>query len=111
MRPPRSMVLDRQLQFVRAVLSDDGFHQVETWANHGLPVWGQRTDVRDAEKVADGRTIATLMSRFVVRWAGFTEAITPRDRFTCDGRTWEVLGVKEGPGRRQWLELTAVAEV
>lgn len=100
--------LDRLIQFRRAGLSDDGFNQHETWADYGAPVWASRTDVRDSEKVAAGQEVATLMSRFVVRWSGFTAGISPADRFTCDGRDWEVAGIKE-IGRRQWIEVTATS--
>lgn len=100
--------LDRRLQFQRAVLVDDGLEQVETWGDHGSPIWGSRTDTRDGEKWAAGQETATLMSRFVVRWSGFTAGITPADRFTCDGREWEVAGLKE-IGRREWIEITATS--
>ena len=102
--------LDRLLQFRRSVLTDDGYEQAETWADHGAPVWASRRDVRDSEKVAAGQESATLMSRFVVRWSDLTANIDAADRFTCDGREWEIIGAKEATeGRRRFIEITAIS--
>lgn len=99
--------LDRRLQFRRAVLADDGFTTSETWADHGSAVWGSRADVRDSEKWAAGQVEATTMSRFRVRWSSFTAEIDAKDRFTCDGMEWSILGLKE-VGRREYREITAL---
>jgi SPP1 family predicted phage head-tail adaptor len=100
--------LDRRIQFERASLTDDGFGSAETWGDYGSPVWASRRDVNDTEKWASGQVSATLMSRFVVRWSSLTAALTAKDRFTCDGRAWEILGLKER-GRREWIEITATS--
>jgi head-tail adaptor len=101
--------LDRRLQFRRLTRTETALGSTETWGDHGAAVWGSRADLRDSEKIAAGQVMATLASRFVVRASDFTRAITPKDRFACDGREWEVVGVKEGPGRRQWIEITATS--
>lgn len=99
--------LDRLIQFRRAGITDGPFGQEETWVDYGAPQWASRKDVRDSEKWAAGQVTATILSRFTVRWSTFTASIGARDRFTCDGREWTVEGVKEGQGRRQWIEITA----
>jgi len=99
--------LDRRLQFRRATLVQGPFGQQETWADHGSPVWGSRKDVRDTEKAAAGQIASTIMSRFVVRWSELTRQINAKDRFTCDGLEWLVIGVKETGERRRWIEITA----
>lgn len=109
MREPRAGDLDRLIQVLRAASSDDGFQSVETWANHGLPIWGSFTPVSDAERWASGQLQASTRARFVVRWSAFTADLGAKDRLTCEGREWQVVGQKE-LGRREWIELTCVAE-
>lgn len=102
--------LDRLLQFERVTLTDDGFGMAEVWAAHGAPVAASRQDVSDLERAAAGSIEASLLSRFVVRSTAFTRDLTPRDRLTHDGRTWNILGIKEAiGGRRRFLEITARA--
>ncbi|SIS93405.1 phage head closure protein [Phaeovulum vinaykumarii] len=101
--------LDRRLQFLRAVMGDDGYGNVITgWAAHGVPVWGARKDVSDAEQVAAGRLLATVTARFIIRRSSFAAGLTPMDQFTCDGATWAIDGIKEvAQPRRGFLEITA----
>ncbi len=101
--------LNRRLQFRRSTPTDTGFGQGEAWADHGLPIWGERVDVNDAEKWAAGQVSATIMSRFTVRASSFTRGLSPKDRLLCDGREWEIIGgPKESRAERDMLEITAV---
>lgn len=100
--------LDRRVQFRRFILTDDGFTAVETWADHGAPVWASRRDVSDRERMAAMEVSATITTRFQVRWSSFTAGITPKDRLTCEGAEYEITGLKE-LGRRQGFEITASA--
>jgi len=102
--------LDRRVQFRRATVIHDGLQNVETWSDHGAPVWANRKDVSDGEKMAAGWMEATSVARFTVRSSEFTRALTPKDRLTTDGRDYDILGIKE-LGRRDWLEITALARV
>ncbi|QNR64929.1 phage head closure protein [Rhodobacter capsulatus] len=101
--------LDRRVQFLRAVTGDDGFGNVTlSWAAHGGTVWASRKDISDAEQVAAGRVLATVTARFVVRHSSFSAGLTPADRLSCDGATWEIEGIKEvSAPRRGFLEVTA----
>lgn len=104
------MRLDRRVQFQRFTTTDDGFSTVEAWADHGAPVWAQRSDVSDGEKARAGEVQASLMTRFMVRSSAFTRGLTPKDRLVTESVTFNITGIKEPPGsRRQWLEISATA--
>ena len=103
--------LDRLVQFQRATLTDDGFSMVETWADHGDPVWAKKTDLSDGERMRATEVSASITTRFLVRWSDFTYGLTPKDRLISESRTYNIFGIKEGTGRRQWLEVTAAARV
>ena len=99
--------LDRQIQFQRATLVDDGFGQTEEWAPYGPTIWALRQDVSDGERWRAGQVSATVSTRFHIRDSAFTRTIDARDRIICDGQTFEITGVKQvHPGRRQLIELT-----
>ena len=102
--------LDRRVQFLRRGAADDGFtSEAGGFANHGSPVWAQKRDLSDSERFRASEVTAHVTTRFVVRWSPFSAALTPADRLTCEGAEYEITGIKEGPGRRQWIEITAAA--
>lgn len=105
----RAGALDRQIQIQRAALVDDGFSTTEVFANHGAPIWCEKTDVSDGEKARAGAVEAQLMSRFKVRYSAFTADLTPKDRLVFEGQAFNVTGIKEVGGRREWLEISATA--
>lgn len=106
------MRLDRRVQFQRAPETAGAFGPVEgVFANHGSPVWAQRKDVSDGERARAGIVEAHLMTRFVVRWSAFTAGITAKDLLVCDGVTFNINGIKEPTGRRQWIEISATARM
>ena len=100
--------LDRRLQFSRATFSDDGLSSVETWADWGQPVWASKVDVSDGERWRAGSVAAQITTRFRVRYSAFTADLSPKDRLTCEGTTYDITGIKEF-GRRDMLEITAAA--
>lgn len=101
--------LDRRIQFQRFTETDDGYGTVQSWADHGSPVWARKTDVSDSERWRAGEVSATITTRFVVRYSSFTADISPVDRLTYDGKIYDISGVKEIDGRRAWREITAAA--
>ena len=103
--------LDRRIQFLRATRSDDGIAQVETFRDHGSRVWAQKKEISDGERWRAGEVAAHITARFVVRWSSFTAGITPKDRLVCEGRNYDITGIKEIEGRRQWLEITAAVRI
>lgn len=102
--------LDRIVTFERFTLIDDGFGSVESWAPYGGPIWAMRQDVKDGEKWAAGQVQAQISTRFLVRSSEFTRTINAQDRITCEGTTFNITGTKQvHPGRRQLIEISAVA--
>lgn len=101
--------LDRRVQFQRGYETDDGYGVKVTFSDHGAPQWAAKRDVSDGERAAAGWIEATVVSRFTLRWSAFTADIDPRDRLTCEGLAFEIIGTKEGEGRHRWIELTAKA--
>lgn len=108
------MRLDRRVQFLRAPLVNDDFATVYDWKDnpaenhHGQPVPAEKRDVSDGERMRAAETQAHITSRFRVRWSAFTADITPKDRLICEGRVYDISGVKE-LDRRRTLEITAAA--
>lgn len=100
--------LDRLVQFRRAALADDGLTVSEQWADFGEVVWAEKADISDGERWRAGAVAAHVTTRFRVRWSGIASEITPKDRLVCDGRDYDISGIKE-IGRRQFLEITAAA--
>ena len=102
--------LDRRVQFRRSVLVDDGFSQVEEWQDHGAPIFAAKREVSDAERYRAAQVVAEITTRFTVRWSEFTADISPADRLTCEGRDFNITGIKETPDhRRRMLEITGSA--
>ena len=103
--------LDRRVQFQRFTLTDDGFGQVEAFANLGNPIAAGKRDISDGERMRAGEVSAQITSRFHVRSSAFTRDLTPADRLVYDGRTYSIYGIKELEGRKRLLEITAGARV
>ena len=113
---PRIGALDRRIQFRRAQGSDDGFTSAPGWNtadpaadNFGAPIWAAKHDVSDTERFRAHEEAASITTRFTVRWSTLTRSVTPADRLVCDGTVYEITGIKEGEGRRDWLEFTCAA--
>lgn len=102
--------LDRMLRFRRAALQAGAFGQAEVWSDHGLPVWAEKSDISDGERWRAGAVSAQVTTRFRVRWSVEMAGITPKDRLVCEGREYDIVGIKE-IGRREGLELTAAARI
>lgn len=100
--------LDRRITFQRAALVDDGLQSVQVWSDHGASIWASRKDVSDGERANAGWLEATSVARFVVRSSSFTRELTAKDRLRCEGRLYDIQGIKE-IGRRDRLEFTAIA--
>ena len=104
------MKLDRRVQFLRATAIDDGFAIIEgDFATLGAPVWASKADVSDGERARAGIVESQIMSRFKIRYSDFAASLTPADQLICEGVTYNITGIKEGGGRRKWLEISATA--
>lgn len=110
MARPGAGALDRRIQFQRASVTDTGFGPTEgPFVDHGQPVWASKADVSDGERARAGIVEAQLMTRFKIRYSAFSADITAADRLVCEGVVYNISGVKEAEGRREWLEISATA--
>lgn len=104
----RAGALDRWLTLQKRTVADNALgEEAETFVDLAT-VKASKTDVSDAEKVRAQQVGAEITTRFQIRWSVNWSDLNPKDRVTCDGRAYEVTGVKE-IGRRDGIEITACA--
>lgn len=104
----RAGALDRQLTIYRRTIAKNNLNEdIETFIALAT-VAASRKDVSDSEKVAAQQVGAEISTRFQVRWSVLLSDLDPKDRCRCDGRTFEIVGVKE-LGRREGIEISATA--
>lgn len=100
--------LDRRIQIQRATTVSDGLGgNIETWADLGTPIAAMRRDVSDAERLSAAAWDNELVTRFTIRSSTFSKGIKRTDRLTHEGVTFVIDGIKEVPGRRAFIEITA----
>lgn len=103
-----SGALDRLLTLRRRTTEANAANEdVETFIDLAT-VRSSKADVSDAEKVRAQQVGAEITTRFQIRWSANWSDLNPKDRCACDGREYEIVGVKE-IGRRDGIEITAVA--
>ena len=102
----RASQLDREIIIQKATVSKDSFNEdIRTWSNY-ITVRASKQDLRDAERVAAQEIGADMDARFQVRWSRKISLVNPKDRLICEGRTYEIVGIKE-LGRHEGREITA----
>ncbi|MEP6827921.1 MAG: phage head closure protein [Aestuariivirga sp.] len=98
--------LDRRITLQRSTTSKDEFGQpIETFGTLAQCRASYRP-VSDAERQRTNETLATLVARFQVRWFTAIADLNAKDRLLFDGRTFDILNVKE-IGRHKGLEISA----
>lgn len=101
--------LNRRIQVRRATMTLDNLGRTQyEWADHGSPIFAQRRDVSDAERISAGAWENKLVTRFVIRATSFGQGITRSDRLVHEGITYAISGIKEVPPGKAFLEITAV---
>lgn len=101
----KSGKLDRRVTIQRvAVVLDDFGGEIETWTDHAT-VWAQVLPVSDGERWRAEQVSATVSTRFRIRWGA---GVRVTDQIIYEGRTYDIVGVKE-IGRREGQEITAAA--
>ena len=101
--------LDRRVTIFASDANDDGFS-----SNPGAPVdvgkrWMSRKDVSDGERIRAESFGAKITSRFVCHYDSLTATIAAETHsLVCEGKTYNVTGVKE-VGRREGIEITAAS--
>lgn len=101
--------LDRRItlqRFTYTVAAGSG-EQVKVWADIATR-WASKKDVSDSERVASAEVSAEIGTRFVVRWDSLLRDLNPKDRLVFEGRTYEIVAVKE-IDRRVGIEISAIA--
>ncbi|WP_418885044.1 phage head closure protein [Aurantimonas endophytica] len=100
--------MDRRITLERFTETRDAFNEpVQTWAPLAT-VWASKEDIRDGERWSAQEVGAEVTTRFRVRWSSVVADLNPKDRVQFDGRTYDIVAVKE-IGRREGLEITASA--
>lgn len=107
-RTPSAGRYDRRVLLERIVTTRDAFNENEKNWTDLATVWASKVDVSDAERIRNAEVGATITTRFRIRWSTDVADLSALDRLKCEGRTYEISGVKE-IGRREELEITAAA--
>jgi SPP1 family predicted phage head-tail adaptor len=98
--------LTRRIVIQRATTSKDAMGQpIQTWATY-TTVWAGYSPISDGERVRANEIYANLSARFTIRYSTLVASVDARDRVVFDGRTFDIVGVKETEFHR-WLEITA----
>lgn len=100
----------KKMQIRRAAASDDGLSKNGVFSNFGDPIFGEKKDVSDAERLRAGEVTTLLSARFRVRLSSFSTQITQKDQIRCDGADFEIVGIKEVDVKgstRRYLEISA----
>jgi SPP1 family predicted phage head-tail adaptor len=104
----RAGELDRRLTLFRAVRATDALNaKVTSWSRLAT-VAAAKADVSDAERIRAQQAGVAHTTRFRIRWSSCAAQLLAGDRVRCEGRDFEVVGLKE-LGRREGLEITANA--
>lgn len=100
--------LDRRVTLQARALTKNAFNEdVESWPDFAT-VWASYQPVRDAERFRAAEVAASITARFQIRWATALRGLDPTWRLTFDGRSFDIVAVKE-IGRREGLEISATA--
>ncbi len=101
--------LDRRITLQRFTYTTDAGsgEQVKVWADLATR-WASKRDVSDSERVASAEVSAEIGTRFVVHWDATLRDLNPKDRLVFDGRTFEIVAVKD-IDRRVGIEISAIA--
>lgn len=112
MRAPRAGDLKSVAQFRRSTLVDDGFAEVEVFADHGTPKRVKKLEVSDGERWRAAQVSATISARFQIRSSAFSRDLTPADRLIVEGVEYAINGIREmDAGRHRWREISATAQI
>lgn len=100
---------DRTIRIERATITQDpgSGENVETWGDLATVQAGKH-DVSDRERLAASEVQAELTTRFTIRWDSTVASVNPKDRVIFEGRTYNIVAVRE-IGRREGLEISASA--
>ena len=100
---------DRRITLQRFTANTDAGsgEQVKVWTDIATR-WASKRDVSDSERVASAEVSAEISTRFVIRWETALRDLNPKDLLVFEGRTYEIVAVKE-IDRRVGIEISAIA--
>lgn len=97
--------LDRRITIERfTATTDEVGGETQAWTGVA-EVWAAVEPISDGERWRAAEVAASVTTRFRIRWG---QGVTVEDRIGYDGRTYDIVGVKE-IGRREGQEITAAA--
>lgn len=97
-----------RVTLLRPAMVDDGYAERAGATVEIGTVWAAKRDVSDAERFGAGALTGEITTRFRVRWSSLTSGLRTSDSLTCEGRAYDIVGIKEVE-RRAVLEITARA--
>lgn len=104
----RAGELDRKLTLMKATQTTGALNAKVTTYVELATVSASKADVSDAERIRAQQAGVAHTTRFRIRWSSLASQLLALDRVRCEGRTFEVTGIKE-IGRREGIEITANA--
>ena len=100
--------LDRRITIERYGVTYNADNEpTEAWTTLAT-VWASIQYASDGEKVRAAEVGATVSVRFQIRYSSTVKDVDAKDRILYDGKTFDIVGVKE-LGRREGLEISAAA--
>lgn len=99
-------VRDRAVRIERFSSTRDEYNQPVTAWTLLADLWASKEDVSDGEKVRAAQVGSSVTTRFRVVFDEITATINTADRLICDGKTYDISGIKE-LGTREGIEITA----
>lgn len=100
--------MDRRITIVRETETGRDAFNEPIYSTTETIVWASKEDIRDGERWTAQEVGAEVTTRFRIRWAATFADLDPQASVTFEGRTYNVVAVKE-IGRREGLEITANA--
>ncbi len=103
--------LTRRIQIRRSTDTRDQYGNLsKVWGDHGSPIFARRRDISYMERMAAGKWDNKLVTRFIIRSTSFGRGIKRTDRIVHEGIPYEIDGIKEVPGSRAFIEITAMTD-
>lgn len=100
--------LDRRVTIMRASISTNALNEkVEDFLDIAT-VWASKEDISDSERIRAQEVAAEITTRFQIRHSAAVADVNPKDRLRCEGRVFDIYGVKELP-YHVGFEITATA--
>jgi SPP1 family predicted phage head-tail adaptor len=98
----------QRLAFQAPLETSDGQGKTVTWPTTLATVWGSVEPIQGIERQMAARLVATSTHRWSIRYSSVMAVVTPKYRFTCKGRTFQILAVLNTEERNRELRGEAI---